>query len=215
MAFMSVPTKAILMYRAPIEGQVKKRLAQCIGDAEALSLYRWMGRRQLAAIPSAWPVEVRFTPDESEASMRVWLGRGPRYAAQGAGDLGDRMWRAAEAPFDRGDAQKLIFMGADCPGLDETLLLKASNSLDVNDFVIGPAADGGYYLLGMRGCRSLVFENINWGSATVFAETIERIERLEASYELLETLRDIDDEESLKGEKGRLDAGIREELRLD
>jgi len=53
MAFMSAPTKAILMYRAPIEGQVKKRLAQSIGDAAALSLYRWMGSRQLVAIPSA------------------------------------------------------------------------------------------------------------------------------------------------------------------
>ncbi len=96
------------------------------------------------------------------------------------------MWRAAKASFDGEVSQKLIFFGADCLGLDETLLAKARNSLDVNDFVVGPAADGGYYLLGMRGCDSLVFENIHWGSATVFAETIERIERLGASFELLE-----------------------------
>lgn len=215
MAFMSVPTKAILMYRAPFEGQVKKRLAESIGDAAALSIYRWMGQRQLEAIPAAWSVEVRFTPDWAKDAMVSWLGPGPRYVAQERGDLGERMWRATRASLAGENPSKLIFLGADCLALDETLLARASEHLGEKDFVVGPAFDGGYYLLGMRVCESLVFENVSWGASTVFAETVGAIESLGGSIEILDTLRDIDDWDSLKGEKGRIAPDIRRELRLD
>ena len=212
MAFMSVPIKAILMLRAPVEGQVKRRLAESIGDAAALMLYRWMGQRQLEGIPSSWSVEVRFTPDCAGDRMEAWLGKGPRFAAQGAGDLGERMRQAAEFSFDKEGFQKLIFLGADCLALDEKILVKAAHGLKDKDFVLGPALDGGYYLLGMRRYESIVFENVNWGSSSVFAETVDRIRKSGASLELLETLSDIDDWESLEHEKNRIDRDIRETL---
>ena len=212
---MSARTKAILVYRSPIEGKVKRRLASSIGDAAALELYRWMGERQLGVIPSSWSVEVRFTPDGAANLMEDWLGAGPRYVAQGSGDLGLRMWRAAKSTFAMGGCQKIIFLGADCLALDERILIKADRTLDKKDYVVGPAADGGYYLLGMRRCESIVFQGIHWGSSSVLEETIERIQSLGASYECLETLRDVDDGDSLVREKNRLDACIRKELRLD
>ena len=212
---MSVPTKAVLVYRSPIEGQVKRRLAASIGDAAALKLYRWMGQRQLEAIPSSWLVEVRFTPDSAGNRMENWLGGGPRYIPQGAGDLGERLWRATKWSFDREDSQKILFLGADCPGLDEKILAKAGHALDKKDFVVGPAVDGGYYLLGMRRRESIVFANINWGSSTVLDETICRIQSIGASFERLETLSDIDDWDSLEREKNRIDPAMRKILGFD
>ena len=212
MAFMSVPIKAILMVRSPVEGQVKRRLAKSIGDVAALMLYRWMGQRQLEGIPSSWSVEVRFTPGCSGDRIEAWLGMGPRFVTQGAGDLGERMRRAAEFSLDKEGFQKVIFLGADCLALDEKILAKAAHGLKDKDFVLGPALDGGYYLLGMRRYESIVFENVNWGSSSVFAETVDRIRKLGASLEVLETLSDIDDWESLKHEKNRIDRDIRENL---
>ena len=204
MAFMSVPIKAILMVRAPVEGQVTRRLAKSIGDVAALILYRWMGQRQLEGIPSSWSVEVRFTPGCSGDRMEAWLGKGPRFVTQGAGELGERMRRAAEFSLDKEGFQKVIFLGADCLALDEKILAKAAHGLKDKDFVLGPALDGGYYLLGMRRYESIVFENVKWGASSVFAETVDRIRKLGASLEVLETLSDIDDWESLKHEKNRI-----------
>ena len=215
MASMSVPTKAILMYRAPIEGQVKKRLARFIGDSAALALYRWMGTRQLKAIPRDWMVETRFTPDCERIRTEEWLGSRPRYVAQGAGDLGERMRRAAKTSFESGDSQKVIFLGADCLALDEMILAKADSVLNEKDFVVGPALDGGYYLLGMRRGDLNVFDGVNWGSSTVFAETVGRIQSRGASIKLLETLADVDDWDSLQQEKARIDPDVLRESGLD
>ena len=89
------------------------------------------------------------------------------------------------------------------------ILAKAAHGLKDKDFVLGPALDGGYYLLRMRHYESIVFENVNWGSSSVFAETVDRIRKSGASLEVLETVSDIDDWESLKHEKNRIDRDIR------
>lgn len=77
MDFMSVPTKAILMYKAPQRGCVKTRLGNSIGTLNALKLYRWMGLRQLSVIPTDWNVEALYSPEGTENLMRGWLGPRP------------------------------------------------------------------------------------------------------------------------------------------
>ena len=144
--------------------------------------------------------------------MEAWLGKGPRFAAQGAGDLWERMRGTAEISFDKEGFQKLIFLGADCLALDEKILAKAADALKDKDFVLGPFMDGGYYLLGMRNYESIVFENVDRESSSVFAETVDGIGRSGASLERLETLSEIDNWESLEHEKNRIDPDIRETL---
>ena len=94
---MSVPTRAILMYRAPELGCVKTRLAKSVGDRAALELYRWMGIRQLNVIPAEWETEIRFSQGGHESMMREWLGSRSLMRPQGEGDLGDWMIRAARS----------------------------------------------------------------------------------------------------------------------
>ncbi len=198
------------MYRSPELGRVKSRLAGAIGDESALALYRWMGRRQLDALPREWEVEGRFTPNSAEAEMVRWLGGRPNWKAQGGGDLGERMARAARDAFELDECETVFFVGADCVSLDETALREAERALSAVDVVLGPSADGGYYLLGLSRRFDAVFDNISWGSNRVFSESIERIQALGATYSLLEERVDVDDWESLQSQKDFVDSRLRE-----
>ncbi len=195
--FMSAPTKVVLMFKATELGRVKTRLGRDIGDSAALRLYEWMGLRQLRVIPRDWDIEVRYTPDNAESLMRKWLGPVPDFKAQGEGDLGQRMFRAARECFNTSTTHKLIFLGADCLSIDEEALLEASSALDTSEVVLGPSTDGGYYLLGIKEPEASLFENIPWSSARVLSETMVRIQSLETSYQLLDERVDIDDWEAL------------------
>lgn len=209
---MSVPTRAILMYKVPEPGSVKTRLAKSIGNEAALELYRWMGLRQLEAIPFGWDVEVRYTPDGQETPMREWLGSEVLLNSQGDGDLGDRMLRAARSCYLDDTERKVIFLGADCLELDEASLKNAALALDDSDFVLGPARDGGYYLLGMNRLDSSLFEGIDWGKESVLDETIERIQNLGKSYKLLKERVDVDDWKDLVDQRRYVDLGLWERL---
>jgi len=211
---MFVPTRAILMYKAPELGRVKTRLAKSVGDSAALELYRWMGQRQLSEVPAEWELETRFSPDSSESVMREWLGSRTLLRPQGGGDLGDRMMRAARSCLGNGVEQKTIFLGADCLGLDESALKKAALSLDNADFVLGPASDGGYYLLGIKSFESSIFHGINWGSPSVLKETIDRIRSLDKAMELLEQRVDVDDWKDLVSQRKFVDPDLWQRLAL-
>lgn len=211
---MSVPTRAILMYKAPELGRVKTRLAKTIGDLAALELYRWMGRRQLLEIPSSWEVEIRFSPDNQISLMRDWLGSRLLLVPQGGGNLGDRMSRAARSCFSNGSSRKVIFLGADCLALGESCLKRAEAVLDDSDFVLGPATDGGYYLIGMRNLESSLFEEIDWGTSSVLMKTMDRIQLLRKNCELLERLVDVDDWDGLVDQHRFVDPDLWERLAL-
>jgi len=202
------------MYKAPQLGRVKSRLAKTIGDEAALELYRWMGRRQLESIPSNWEVEVRYSPDPQESLVRTWLGSRPRLEAQGKGDLGKRMLRAAESCLSDGVGRKAIFLGADCVDTDKDVLREAEARLNHADFVLGPASDGGYYLLGMKALEPTLFERIDWGTESVLEVTIERIQKSNRSMELLAERVDVDDWEDLSRVRGQIDEGLWKRLAL-
>ncbi len=202
------------MYKSPERGRVKPRLARTIGEAGALELYRWMGRRQLDAIPGDWEVETRFSPDDREALVRNWLGPRSALCPQGAGDLGDRMQRAAQSCLGDGVRRKAVFLGADCLEIDVGLLKGVETALDRTDVVIGPALDGGYYLLGMKELVPALFEGIDWGGPSVFRETMNRIQSTGKSVTQLEARRDVDDWESLAQSREQVDPALWKRLGL-
>ncbi len=180
------------MLKAPVAGQVKTRLAAEIGDAAALRAYRRLVEHLGAGLPPEWPVEVHFSPAEAEADMRHWLGGRALYVPQSPGDLGERLIAAASGAFHRG-AAAVFLIGGDCPGLDEATLRTAAAGLAGRDAVLGPAVDGGYYLLGIKAVERTLFEGVSWSTATVADETRARMRRLDWTWMELAEQEDVDD----------------------
>ncbi len=192
----SVGSPAILMFlKDPIPGQVKTRLAREIGTAAACEIYREMVHRQLAALPAGWPVEIHFSPASARANFAAWLGPSYAYHPQPEGDLGNRLQRATAAAFNRGHPN-VILIGGDCPSLDTNDLEETERLLNNGaDVVMGPALDGGYYLLGLRpGADALlVFEGIPWSTPGVARATSARIDALGLRLARLAEKEDVDD----------------------
>ncbi|HPA18699.1 MAG TPA: TIGR04282 family arsenosugar biosynthesis glycosyltransferase [Verrucomicrobiae bacterium] len=160
-----------LMLKAPRPGLVKTRIARETGDAEAVLIYRRLVEFQMARLPRDWRIEIQYAPADAGTEMRLWLGTESLYEPQAGGDLGDRMRAAMDAAFVRG-AGRLIFLGGDCPYVDAEILGAAAASLDGADVVLGPATDGGYYLIGMTQPLPGLFQNIDWGSGMVRRQTL-------------------------------------------
>ncbi len=200
-------TERILMYKAPVEGAVKTRLAESIGDERALALYRWLGRRQWIAAGEGAAL-VYFTPDTERDAMEAWLATSARLAPQGKGDLGERMGRAVEEALGRPGVSRAILVGADCPSLGDRDLIEAEARLDDADVVIGPSVDGGYYLLGLKRFEIELFREIPWGTEKVLPLTLERCAAAGASVALLESREDVDDLQSLQSLRAFIDPGV-------
>ncbi len=184
--------RLLIFLKAPRAGTVKTRLALEVGEQEALRIYRWLVERQLAAVPAGWPVEIRFTPDEAKTEMQSWLGPGRAYRAQGGGDLGARLARGFHEARSEG-GWGAIAIGGDCPELDRSTLEAAARELATVDVVLGPAVDGGYYLIGLKRNQPQLFEGIAWSSATVLDATLRRAAAAGLNWALLKAKEDIDD----------------------
>ena len=192
----ALPT-VLAMLKAPRSGSVKTRLGKEIGFHEATRVYRLLVERQLAAVPSTWPVEIHFTPADGEAEMRGWLGSSPHYLPQCPGDLGQRLNHAVAEAFKHG-APAVIVVGGDCPELDTATLYHAQALLRTVDVVLGPALDGGYTLIALHRPEPRLFMDIPWSTSTVFETTLARIAELGLTHSLLDPMEDIDDLESLR-----------------
>jgi rSAM/selenodomain-associated transferase 1 len=188
--------------KAPRRGFVKTRLAAVIGDAAATKVYRELARRQIAVIPAEWRTEIHYTPRGSRTEMVSWLGSRPHYRLQRGVDLGARLIAAIAQAFRRG-AVRVIAVGADCPDLDAACLRTAVARLDAADVVLGPARDGGYYLIGLRGPLPAVFEAISWGTPEVLQQTLARVRAIGAKIALLDEKEDIDDGPSFRRHQKR------------
>ncbi|HEX2101928.1 MAG TPA: TIGR04282 family arsenosugar biosynthesis glycosyltransferase [Candidatus Synoicihabitans sp.] len=193
----------LAMLKAPRGGEVKTRLARDLGAETAVAIYRRLVERQLSAIPREWSVEVHFTPADAQREMRAWLGSRPSYHPQIGNDLGERLIHAIAGTFGRG-ARTSIVIGGDCPDLDDPTLREAANALATVDVVLGPAADGGYYLIGLRAPQPQLFRGITWSSATVLPSTLARIEESGLSYVTLPLKEDVDDLASWRRAETRL-----------
>ena len=180
--------------KAPVEGRVKTRLAADVGDARAVEIYRAMGRSTLDALRGgSYRLIVFGTPADPDSltSIADWLSRdGIEVKAQSGGDLGRRMANAAEDVL--AEAKAVVIVGTDIPGIDEATVTEAFRRLRDHDVVIGPATDGGYYLVGLSCPRPELFEGIEWSTSRVLAQTLDRITSHGLSVALLEEKSDVD-----------------------
>lgn len=183
MAAASAPTIAVFA-RYPTPGEAKTRLIPALGPLRAAAVHAALVAHTLAAVrASGLPHAVYFTGADA-AKVAAWLGADVPLVAQAQGDLGQRL-AAVPAPC--------LLIGSDCPGLTATHLQAAAALVADGRPCIGPAEDGGYWLLGLPRPQPQLFTDIEWGSATVFAATHARL----PDAALLETLADLDRPEDL------------------
>jgi hypothetical protein len=136
-------------------------------------------------------LRIHFTPAEAGEAVRGWLGGGATYLPQADADLGGRMQSAFEAAFAEGH-RRVVIIGSDLPGLTGELLRAAFDHLHHHPAVLGPAHDGGYYLLGMREMMSELFHGIPWSTGEVFDRTMAKLRALGITPALLPALGDVD-----------------------
>ncbi|MCR9287450.1 TIGR04282 family arsenosugar biosynthesis glycosyltransferase [Saprospiraceae bacterium] len=183
---------ALLIFIKNIEkGKVKTRLAATVGEERALQIYQALvGHTRKVGLG----IDVtRYLFYSSYLERDDWSSDDFEKYLQEGKDLGIRMVNAFKKAFEKNE--KVIIIGSDCASLTSDILKEAFGLLNNHDFVIGPAQDGGYYLIGMNAFEPSVFENMEWSTETVFKKTIEKIKVLNKRYALLPTLSDIDYEE--------------------
>jgi rSAM/selenodomain-associated transferase 1 len=184
----NAPPRIVIFARWPQAGKVKTRLASALGDDAAACIYRRLLDHTLgAAGDSGLPVELRVTGASCEAFEAEF---GPRFCLreQGEGDLGDRLARV-EPPA--------LVIGSDLPALTAELLREAAVSLEEHEVVIGPARDGGYWLIGLRQPMPWLFADMAWSTPAVLPETLGRLEARGIAPAMLPELADIDEPEDL------------------
>lgn len=184
----------LVFCKNPVLGQVKTRLGQQIGMERALIVYKNLLQHTAVCVQnSELAVGVCYSPEiPPEDAFTPWA---TYREAQGTGDLGQRMSRAFAYAFEQGYGP-VVIIGSDLWALESNDLTCAFQALKNHEFVLGPAMDGGYYLLGMRHYRPEVFENIPWSTAGVFQKTVAAIGK--HSVFLLDKKNDIDTWEDLK-----------------
>src|SRR5690606_1668533 len=184
----------IIFQKKPEKGKVKTRLAKTVGEEKAVAVYDYLlshTHEQVLLLDIA--VFVFF---EKEIQAEFIFNDNYFSSIQCKGDLGKRMEKAFEEVLGKG-FRKAVIIGTDCPGLKAGLLQEALRVLDARDLVIGPANDGGYYLLGMNKPHPALFESIPWSTATVFSDTMEVAARLGLETGILQQLTDVDIYEDL------------------
>jgi rSAM/selenodomain-associated transferase 1 len=190
----------IIFTRYPEPGKTKTRLIPALGDIGAATLQKQMTEHTMLQVrelqkTSAITVEVRFAGGNLEL-MQNWLGLDLMYKTQGEGDLGERMKRSLVDAFDL-QAEQAIIIGTDCPGLNSHILSSAFEQLQGCDLVLGPALDGGYYLIGLQKTIPELFSQIPWGTGQVLPKTQEIAQSLNLSSMYLPHLADVDLPEDL------------------
>jgi hypothetical protein len=192
-------TALIIFAKAPIPGEVKTRLCPPLTPDEAASLHGTLvldAVERAKGLPGA-SLYVAGTPDITHPFFKVMEGRyGAKLLAQRGQDLGSRMKWTMQDAFEQG-AQAVLLTGTDLPTLPRAHLVQALTLIESQDVVLGPTADGGYYLIGLRKLVPALFDGIAWSTASVFAETRKKVEQAALSLGLLPECRDLDTLEDL------------------
>ena len=187
---MTLQKNLVIFARAPRMGRVKRRLAKDLGPVAALRFHRLTTAgllRRLARSPY-WTTWLAVTPDREAGNPRGLWPTPARRLAQGRGDLGDRMGRA----FQRLPPGPVVIVGADIPDISAHHVAQAFRALGRHDWVLGPASDGGYWLIGARRRPRLTlpFKQVRWGGSHSRADTLAGLKG--QSVALLEELDDVD-----------------------
>ena len=186
----------LVFAREPVLGRVKTRLAAGISPEAALAVYRELLALTATAVTVAqvpatvWLAEAPTAPADPARPRPEWPGL-PWRVQPAAESLGDRMAHAFAEAFAAG-ATRVVIIGTDCPDLSAGLLRRAFDQLTDHDLVVGPADDGGYYLLGLRAPQPALFANKEWSSATVLLHTLADAARLGLRVFQLPMLHDVD-----------------------
>ncbi|WP_296311253.1 TIGR04282 family arsenosugar biosynthesis glycosyltransferase [Winogradskyella sp. UBA3174] len=187
--------KALIIFtRNPELGKCKTRLAKTVGDESALNIYKYL--LQHTADIAKKVNAARYVFYSQNINIKdIWSSDLFNKKLQKGEDLGLRMYNAFLELLDHG-YEKVIIIGSDLLDLNETIIEQAFDELSLNDVVIGPADDGGYYLLGMKTMHQQLFKNKDWGTDTVRKATLNNLKN--SSVSLLDNLNDIDTFEDMK-----------------
>lgn len=192
--FPSSKQALIIFTRNPEIGKVKTRLAKTVGNESALEIYKLL-LSHTYEITKSLKVDKYVFYSENIHKHDLWEPEIFRKKLQKGEDLGERMQGAFSELFKMG-YEKLIIIGSDIIDLTQKDLENAFEMLEKNYFVVGPAFDGGYYLLGMKSLKKELFQNKNWSTDSVLRDSLENIKG--ESYYLLPEKNDIDTYEDLK-----------------
>jgi rSAM/selenodomain-associated transferase 1 len=182
--------KALLIFvKNAVEGKVKTRLAKNIGNKKALEAYLLLSYYTKDVSKKIKAKKYVYYSDGIE-DIDLWPSKGFHKMAQFGKDLGERMLSAFQ--FSLNSHEKVVLIGSDCPLIKKVHLKLAYEALNKHEVVIGPAKDGGYYLIGMSKMHASLFEDIDWSTDNVLPQTIAKLEKSEVKYKLLEELEDVD-----------------------
>jgi uncharacterized protein len=184
----------IIFVRNPELGKVKTRLAATIGNEKTLAIYKALLQHTRSIVDDVHAHKFVFYTDVTNPDD-IW--NDCFKLIQSNGDLGKKIQDAFQLVFNLG-YNNVCIIGSDCYDLSTAIIRDAFTALQTKEVVLGPANDGGYYLLGTRQVHVALFEDKQWSTATVLADTEKDCKDLDLSYHLLPTLMDIDDIEDLK-----------------
>ena len=184
----------LILTRNPELGKCKSRLAAKVGDQAALDIYNFLLDKTVSFTKDL-KVEKWVYYSETIWMDDIWDNKVYKKKLQVGNDLGERMMNAFDEGFMAG-FENIIIIGSDMFHLDQTDLEAAFSKLVDHDFVVGPAQDGGYYLLGMKSLKKELFHNKEWGTDTVLSDTLKNLESKKVA--LLEEKNDVDYYEDIK-----------------
>jgi uncharacterized protein len=187
---MTNDTRLVLFARFPVAGECKTRLIPAVGAAGAAAVHRQLTQRSVGVLlQSGQEVILAYTGAE-RCDFVDWLGDDITYVRQVDGNLTDKLLACLHSA-------PVMFFGADTPDLTIEIVVQAIAALNTHDVVLGPAEDGGYYLIGMRRAMPELLTNMPWSTDQVMPETLRRLSHMGIEPVILETLSDCDRPEDL------------------
>ena len=178
----------IIFTRNPVLGKVKTRLAKTVGDKTALDIYTFL-LKKTKEITLDSPCDKVVYYSEKLIKNDIWNCNSFRKEVQSGEDLGAKMKNSFYDAFEN-NYRKVVLIGSDIYDLESYHINEAFKKLDTNDVVMGPALDGGYYLIGLKKMHPKIFDNKRWGSSTVRKDTLKNLEKVDVH--LLPILNDVD-----------------------
>ncbi|XCN72879.1 MAG: TIGR04282 family arsenosugar biosynthesis glycosyltransferase [Candidatus Electrothrix aestuarii] len=203
-----IPHAVIILFtRYPQAGKVKTRLIRELGPKGAAKLHSKLTKQVISNLRPLLPndfIQLRVSYcGGSKEEIQTWLGRDLPLERQQGNELGERMLHAFEQAWEQG-AKQVLLIGSDCPGINPAIIESGLKQLKTHDLVLGPAVDGGYYLIGLSACLKnrkqdypALFQDITWGTAQVLQQTLDQAKGRNLSFALLPELHDIDRPEDL------------------
>jgi len=191
--------KAVIVFvKNPVLGKVKTRLAKSIGEEAALKVYKYLLHFTKDLIGTAKVDKLFLYHHEEIIDINKWYILNCENKLQSDGDLGCKMENAFNYVFSKG-FKSIVVLGSDCLEITSDILNKSFLELEICNSVIGPAKDGGYYLLGLNNMIPEIFKDMPWSKSNLLLETVKKLELKEINYKLLPILSDVDYLEDIEG----------------